>query len=294
MALEFDLNRDAPAAVTTDCVVVGAFADHTLTASGSALDDASGGGSPPCSTWRRQWQDRQDHDAARPARHHRAARAGGRPGRRRQVRRAAIPQGTADAARALKDGPVAHALFTLSDVSVTARDGGWAIRQAAIAADHACYHYTATLGDKAKAKRQDEPGLRTLSIRATGVAADDAMALAQGHAIAAGVTFARELGNLPPNVCNPGYLAEQAMAFASRFDKAECEVLDRAQMQELGMGSLLAVSRGSANPPRLIVLKYHGAPDTGSGVVKPYVLVARASRSTPAASTSRPRAVSRR
>ena len=276
MALEFDLNRDAPAAVITDCIVVGAFADHALTASGRALDDASGG---------RIGSLLQRGDAS------------GKTGKTTMLHdlpgiaaprvlvvglgeaaKFGVPQylkAAADAARALKDGPVAHALFTLSDATVAARDGGWAIRQAAIAADHACYHYTATLGDKAKAKRQDEPGLRRLSIRAIGATSDDAMALAQGQAIAAGVRFARELGNLPPNICNPGYLAEQAVEFASRFDTTECEVLDRAQMQELGMGSLLAVARGSANPPRLIVLKYHGAPSNGGSAPKPYVMVGK-------------------
>ena len=86
------------------------------------------------------------------------------------------------------------------------------------------------------------------------------------------MSFARELGNLPPNICNPAYLAEQARNFAAQFDKAECEVLDREQMQALGMGSLLAVSQGSANPPKFIVLKWNGAPDAAA---KPYVLVGK-------------------
>ncbi|HEY5612522.1 MAG TPA: M17 family peptidase N-terminal domain-containing protein, partial [Lysobacter sp.] len=276
MALEFDLNRDAPAAVTTDCVVIGAFADKTLTASGRALDDASGGRITAL-------LERGD--------------ASGKTGKTTMLHdvpgviaprvlvvglgetaKFGVPQylkATGDAARALKEGPVAHALFTLSDATVSHRDGGWAIRQAAIAADHACYRYTATLGDKAKAKKKDEPGLRKLSIRAIGDAGDDGVALAQGIAIAAGVKFARELGNLPPNICNPAFLADQAVEFAGRFNTTECEVLDRAQMEELGMGSLLAVARGSANPPRLIVLKYHGAPTNGGAAPKPYVMVGK-------------------
>src|SRR5690606_41389073 len=72
-----------------------------------------------------------------------------------------------------------------------------------------------------------------------------------------GVAFARELGNLPPNVCNPAYLAEQAQAFAARFDKASCTVLDEGQMQDLEMGALLSVARGSANRPRLIRSEEH-------------------------------------
>src|SRR5690606_41932429 len=60
----------------------------------------------------------------------------------------AVPQylkAAADAARALKDGAGASALFTLSELEVAGRDKAWNIRQAVIAADHASYRYTATL-----------------------------------------------------------------------------------------------------------------------------------------------------
>ena len=113
----------------------------------------------------------------------------------------------ADAARTLKTGPVDSALFTLSEVAVNERDAPWNIRQAVIAADQACYRYTATLG--AKNSKRDEKGLTQLDI-----AGSDATALAQGIAIAQGVHFTREVGNLPPNICNPAYLAQQAQDFA--------------------------------------------------------------------------------
>ncbi|MBN7137131.1 leucyl aminopeptidase [Lysobacter enzymogenes] len=261
MTLEFDLNRDAAAAAQTDCVVVGAFADKTLTAAARTLDEASGGrltvllerGDISGKTGKTALL----HDVAGVASPRVLVVGLGEPGK---FGVAQYLKAVGDAARALKAGPVAHALLTLSEEPVAGRDAAWAIRQAAIAADHACYRYTATLG-----KKKDEPGLRKLSISGA-----DAAALAQGQAIAAGVQFARELGNLPPNVCNPAYLAEQASEFAGRFANTECEVLDRAQMQELGMGSLLAVARGSANPPKLIVLKYNNGGDA-----KPYVLVGK-------------------
>ena len=65
-------------------------------------------------------------------------------------------------------------------------------------------------------------------------------------------------------------LAEQAQEFAARSDKVECEVLDDAAMDALGMGSLLALARGSASRPRLVVLKYNNGGDA-----KPYVLVGK-------------------
>ncbi|HEY4555145.1 MAG TPA: M17 family peptidase N-terminal domain-containing protein, partial [Lysobacter sp.] len=264
MSLEFDLNRDAPAAVEADCIVVGAFADQSLTPAATALDEASGGRL-------RALLARGDvsgkagktallHDV-QGVRSPRVLVVG--LGEAGKFGVAQYLKAIGDATRALKSGPVGHALFTLADVPVSGRDAAWALRQGVIAADHAAYRYVATLGEKSRAKI--EPGLRKVSF--TG---EDAAALAQGKAIAAGVKFARELGNLPPNICNPGYLAQQAQEFASRFDTTDCEVLDREQMQQLGMGSLLAVARGSANSPKLIVLKYRGAGDA-----KPYVLVGK-------------------
>src|SRR5688572_6874338 len=264
MALEFDLNLAAPATVATDCVVVGAFADNTLSPSGQALDEATGGRL-------RSLLERGDisgktgktallHDLPGVVAPRVLVVGLGDAGK------FGVPQylkAVGDTARTLRSGPIAHAWFTLSEVPVAGRDIAWAIRQAVIAADHACYRYTATLG--AAARKKDEAGLRKLSILG-----EDKLALAQGQAIAAGVQFARELGNLPPNICNPAYLAQQAQEFASRFPTTSCEVLDVAQMTELGMGSLLAVGRGSANPPKLIVLKY-----TGGGDAKPYVLVGK-------------------
>ena len=261
MTLEFELNRADPVTAQTDCLIVGAFADKSLTPAAQAIDAASGGrlaalverGDVSGKTGKTALL--HDLDGIQAPR---VLVVG--LGEREKF---AVPQylkAVGDAARALKAGPVAHALFTLSELEVPGRDRAWNVRQAAIAADHACYRYTATLG-----KKKDEPGLRTLAI-----AGDDEAALAQGQAIAAGVKFARELGNLPPNICNPAYLAQQAHEFAARFDATSCEVLDREQMEALGMGSLLAVARGSANPPKLIVMKYDGGGDA-----KPYVLVGK-------------------
>jgi leucyl aminopeptidase len=271
MTLEFSLNRDAPATVRSDCVVVGAFADATLTPAAQAIDAAAGGrlqalvarGDASGKTGRTAML----HDLAGVAAPRVLVVGLGEPGK---FGVAQYLKAVGDAARALRTGPVASALFTLSELNVPGRDGAWNIRQAAIAADHACYRYTATLG--AKNKRREETGLKSLAIQGSATSAGDEQALAQGQAIAAGVAFARELGNLPPNLCNPAYVASQAREFASRIaGNVSCEVLDRAQIQELGMGSLLAVSQGSANEPQLVVMKYDGAPGGGD----PYVLVGK-------------------
>ncbi|MEL1266159.1 leucyl aminopeptidase [Pseudoxanthomonas putridarboris] len=262
MTLEFTLNHDAPAQAGVDCIVVGAYADKTLSPAAQALDAASGGRLSALV----QRGDIGGKTGKTTLLHDLPGVTAPRVlviglGEAAKFGVAQYLKAVGDAARALKIGPVRSALFTLTEVDVKERDAAWKIRQAVIAADHACYRYTATLGKK----KNDEPGLAHFA-----VVGDDAQALAQGVAIAAGVQFTRELGNLPPNICNPAYLAGQAQAFASA-NGAECEVLEEAQMEALGMGSLLAVARGSANRPRLIVLKWNGA----GADARPYVLVGK-------------------
>ena len=145
MTLQLQLNRPDPATADTGCVVVGLFADGTLTASGAAIDAASGG---------------------RLAALVQRGDLGGKTGRVQLLpdvpgiaaprvlvvglgdkAKFGVPQylkAVADAVRALRPGPAADALLTLTEVPVAGRDAAWAVRQAAIAADHAAYAYTAT------------------------------------------------------------------------------------------------------------------------------------------------------
>jgi leucyl aminopeptidase len=82
-------------------------------------------------------------------------------------------------------------------------------------------------------------------------------AIARGVAIAEGIALAKDLGNLPGNVCTPTYLAEQARDLGHRHG-FKVAVLERQEMEKLGMGAFLAVSRGSPQPPKLIVMEYRG------------------------------------
>src|SRR5260221_578259 len=95
-------------------------------------------------------------------------------------------------------------------------------------------------------------------------------ALKEAVATADGADFARTLGNLPANLCTPSYLADEAKKLAAQF-KLGIEVLERRDMEKLGMGALLSVTRGSRQPPKLIVLRYSGA----AKKKKPLVLVGK-------------------
>jgi leucyl aminopeptidase len=95
--------------------------------------------------------------------------------------------------------------------------------------------------------------------------------LSHGDAIAAGQSLLRDLGNLPGNICTPRYLAQQARELARSHRDLRVRVFDEAQIRRLKMGSLLSVSRGSAEPPRFIAMEHRG----GARNAAPVVLVGK-------------------
>ncbi len=97
-------------------------------------------------------------------------------------------------------------------------------------------------------------------------------AISHGLAIASGVK-AKDLSNMPPNICNAGYLASQARQLADISDsKLTTRVIGEEQMKELGMNAYLAVGQGSQNESLMSIMEYKGNPDPDC---KPIVLVGK-------------------
>ena len=268
MSLSFQLTTTAPEGAATPCLVIGMHEDGSLGAAATRVDAAAGG-------------------AIR--RLHASGDASGKAGASttlfglpgvaaprvlvvglgdaRKFGAAAYHRAVHDASRALRNLPVDAALSTLTTLEVAERDFAWKLRTAALAADHQSYRYTRTFKPK---DGPHKPVLASMQFSGTDEAAN-ARALAEAGAIADGVRFARELGNLPPNICNPAYIAEQARQIAAAHDGVTVEVLEREEMARLGMGSLLGVAQGSANPPKLIVLRWQG----GDAAARPHALVGK-------------------
>jgi leucyl aminopeptidase len=85
-----------------------------------------------------------------------------------------------------------------------------------------------------------------------------AQGLRVGVAVSGGLSFARDLANLPPNVCTPTYLGNRALQLAKEFPSIKAKALDENAIKALKMGAFLAVTQGSDEPPRLIVCEYRG------------------------------------
>src|SRR5204862_44041 len=94
-------------------------------------------------------------------------------------------------------------------------------------------------------------------------------AIFEGLAIAEAVYKTRNLGNTPPNICTPLYLAQAAQSLATQYPKIRVTVLDEKQISVLKMGALLAVGQGSQHPPKFITLEYQGHPQKDE---KPIIL----------------------
>lgn len=125
--------------------------------------------------------------------------------------------------------------------------------------------------DAMKEKKADPSALKeVVCLLAQAHAAQAMLGIQQGQALAKGVAYAKDLGNLPPNICTPTYLGKQAEKLAKAHDY-KVEVLDEREIEKLNMGSFLGVTRGSEEPPRFIVLQHL----KGKKSQKPIVLVGK-------------------
>ena len=169
------------------------------------------------------------------------------------------------AVKALPKG-VANAGIFLAELGIKKSDIHSKVAQLVEVAMDATYQVNAI-----KHKKADPLPLQKMTIfvdKTDGVQAE--AGLKQGLAIAKGVSLAKDLGNLPPNICTPSYLGEQAKKLAKTYG-FKVEVLEQKEIEKLGMGSFLGVAQGSVEPPRFIILQHL----KGDKKQKPTVLVGK-------------------
>ena len=146
--------------------------------------------------------------------------------------------------------------FCINSCEPSDRDRYWIASRISQEAEIAGYRYGTTKSKKPKAW-----ATKTVSLppKVSGHRKSLESSLKRGQAIGKAVNVARELGNLPGNICTPTYLAEQATSLANKNRRVSAKILSEKQMARLGMGSLLSVSAGSAEEAKLIVIEYSGA-----------------------------------
>lgn len=158
-----------------------------------------------------------------------------------------------------------EAVCFLSELHVKARDTYWKVRQAVEAANSSLYTFHQLKTKKEEPRRPlrklvfNVPTRRELGL--------GERAIHHGLSISKGVGLCRDAANMPPNICTPLWLAEQADKVADNYDNLKIERIGREKMEELGMNAYLAVSRGSHNPPMMTLMHYQGAADDKAPIV---------------------------
>ncbi|MDR2877053.1 MAG: leucyl aminopeptidase [Chromatiales bacterium] len=268
--MEFTVKNAPIAKQSTACIVVGVFDSHRLSESAAELDRISRGyivnvlkrGDMKAGAGQVQWL----HDVPRTACERVLLVSCGKKGELNDATYRKIVRAMAGA---LRDAAIKEALCCLPELEVKDRDLAWKVRETVTITEDVLYRFEHTVSKDTNARAR----LARLHIN---VASSDELAAARaevkvGKAIAAGVKLTKELGNLPPNICTPSYLAEEAGRIAADDPRMKLTVLEEKDIAKLKMGALLAVARGSRQPPRFIVLSYNG----GAKNDKPIVLVGK-------------------
>ncbi|MBU6468320.1 MAG: leucyl aminopeptidase [Betaproteobacteria bacterium] len=163
---------------------------------------------------------------------------------------------------------VKNVAFAINQINLTNRDLNWALEQATLLALETQYRIKRISKDKVNTS-----SLQNVSFVTKGKTPSTTLtkAVHQAQAVGHGIALSKDLANLPPNICTPTYLAKEAQKLGKEW-KLKVDVLEKSEMEKLGMGSLLAVAQGSRQAPKLITMKYNGAAQKNE---KPIVLVGK-------------------
>jgi leucyl aminopeptidase len=167
---------------------------------------------------------------------------------------------------ALNNTPAKDAALYIIDESI-GNNANWAIKQAVFIAAEQAFRADGLKSKPSKAASLKNIAFATIEKPVAAIK----QALEQATATVHGIDLAKTLGNLPGNICTPSYLAAKALALSKDHKSIKTTVLEEKDLQKLGMGSFLSVTRGSDQPAKLITLEYFGADKKH----KPIVLVGK-------------------
>ena len=268
--MEFSTKAVSPEKDRTDCLVVGVYEGRKLSPAAKLVDEAS----HKAITAALKLGDLSGKAGSTLVLHKLEGVAAARVllvglGKDSKLSQKAFRDAIAGAFRAIAHTQSESATVHLTEVDVAEADGVWILEHAVVLARESAYTPPKP-GMKQPAESAKVLGKVTFAAPAGLDAKGQAAGLLRGTALSNGQDLARDLGNLPPNICTPTYLAETAKALG-KSHKIKVTVLDQAQMEKLGMHSLLSVTKGSRQPPKFIIFEYKG----GNAKRKPVALVGK-------------------
>ena len=161
------------------------------------------------------------------------------------------------------------AFISIPKLNITGEGDDWVIQQLAYLCENNSYTYDAKLNKK----DQKKVLLKRVSLTINSPIPNKKLnrSIKVGQAIGRGSNAAKDLGNLPGNVCTPSHLAKESRSAANKYPSLKCTVLGEKEMKKLGMDCLLSVGAGSAQESKLITLNHQG----GKKGEQPYVIVGK-------------------
>ena len=269
--MEFTIKSGSPEKQRSACVVVGVFDNRKLSLSAELIDRASNG--YVSEIIRRG--DMEGKLGATLLLHNVRGTLADRVllvglGKERDFRDREFRSAIRSAVKLLNETGSYEAVVYLTEEKVKRREVAWRVEHAVVVAMESVYRFEQMKSQPTEVRRP----LRklTLSVPQRSDLTDGEAASARGLAIAHGIDMARDLGNMPANLCTPTYLAERARQLGVEFPDIKVTILERKECEALGMGSFLSVTNGSDQPPRFIVFEYMQSKKSGA---KPCVLVGK-------------------
>ncbi|WP_367680367.1 leucyl aminopeptidase [Candidatus Fukatsuia anoeciicola] len=165
---------------------------------------------------------------------------------------------------------ITEALYCLTELPVKDCDIYQKVRQAVETIQEMLYTFTQFKSKKVELYHSLKK--ITFNITESFELNDSNRALVHALAVSLGIKKAKDLANMPPNICNATYLAKCAYELNEIHNTITTEVVDEKKMKELGMNAYLAVGQSSQNESLMSVIKYNGNPDQN---VKPIVLIGK-------------------
>lgn len=268
--MEFSVKSGSPEKQRSACIVVGVFEPRRLTSVAEQLDEISEG---YISNLLRRG-DLEGKAGQMLLLHHvpnilseRVLLVG--CGKERELDERQYKQIIAKTIKTLNETGSMEAVCFLSELHVKGRDVYWKVRQAVETTQDSLYTFLQLKTKKGEPRRPLRKIVFNVPTRRELPTGE--RAVEHGLAIAAGMKTTKDVANMPPNICNPMYLLEQAQKLESEYANLEVSHVNEAQMAELKMDSYLAVGRGSDNESIMTIMHHNG----GEKGQAPVVLVGK-------------------
>ena len=268
--MEYTVKSGSPEKQRIGCVVAAVFAPRTLSPAAKILDKASGG---QISNLIRRGELEGDQGDTLLLHNventlcDRVLLIG--CGKEKEIDTRAFRKINSSMVATLKSTGTTEVASFLTEIAIKRKSLTWKIQQSIEAIDEALYTFNQLKSDQTPPRRP----LRkfVFSVSGRGQLTEGEEAVRRGMAISTGIKLTKDLANLPGNICTPDYLAKQAMTMQKQFPKTRVSVLGEKEIESMGMGAFMSVSKGSRQEGKLVTIEYSG----GERKQQPIVLVGK-------------------